>query len=158
MHQRNNTGAFAPHARLARRFFWASVTLALATVAYTGSLPDKTASVLRETARVEEARTEDEPPSYKAVYAYVTGYNTVEAQTDATPCLSASGDDICGRSDVVACPRHLPLGTVVEIDGKTYTCLDRTNAKYNDRFDISCDKDFSCPAQVTGWKEVRVYE
>lgn len=91
------------------------------------------------------------------VQAHVTGYNTVAWQTDSTPCISASGDNICGRTDVVACPSHVPLGTVVEIDGSLYTCLDRTAEKYNGRYDISCDKDFECPHLVTGFKSVLVY-
>jgi len=95
---------------------------------------------------------------YKTLQAYVTGYNTVPEQTDATPCISATGDDICGRSDVVACPRSIELGTKVEIDGKRYVCLDRTAKKFNNRFDISCDKDMTCPYEVTGHKEVRIYE
>lgn len=91
-------------------------------------------------------------------YAHVTGYNTVPEQTDSTPCIAASGDDICGRDDVIACPRALPLGTVVEIDGKDYICLDRLAPKYDHRYDISCDKDETCPATVTGYKQVIIKE
>lgn len=86
--------------------------------------------------------------------AFVTGYNTVPEQTDSTPCISATQDNICGREDVVACPYDIPLGTTVYIDGKEYQCLDRTHRKFNGRFDISCDKDFECPYVVTGNKEV----
>lgn len=93
-----------------------------------------------------------------ALNAYVTGYNTVPEQTDATPCIAASGDNICGRRDVVACPTYLPLGTRVEIDSKVYTCLDRTAEKYDGRYDISCDKDTACPKRVTGHKTVLVYK
>jgi len=91
------------------------------------------------------------------VEAHVTGYNTVVAQTDSTPCIAASGDNICGRDDVVACPTNVPLYTKVEIEGKQYTCLDRTAGKYDGRYDISCDKDFECPREVTGVKQVLVY-
>jgi len=91
--------------------------------------------------------------AYAATY-YVTGYNTVPEQTDSTPCIAASGDNICGRTDVVACPRAIPLGTIIEIDGKDYTCLDRLAEKYDNRIDISCDKDRACPDTVTGHKEV----
>ncbi len=97
------------------------------------------------------------PPSYREVQAYVTGYNTVAAQTDSDPCTAASGANICGRRDAVACPRHIGLGTVVEIKGTTYVCEDRLAKKYNRQFDISCDKDTSCPNQVTGWATIRVY-
>lgn len=99
------------------------------------------------------------PPerAYRQITAKITGYNTVPEQTDSTPCLAASGKDICGRTDAVACPRSIKLGTVVEIAGKKYICEDRTASKYNDRFDISCDKDRSCPGKVTGRKEVKIY-
>ena len=42
------------------------------------------------------------PPAAQLLKAYVTGYNTVTEQTSPTPCISASGDNICGRTDVVA--------------------------------------------------------
>jgi hypothetical protein len=97
------------------------------------------------------------PPSYDAIRAFVTGYNTVIAQTDDTPCIAASGANICGRRDAVACPRDIDLGTVVEIRGTTYVCEDRTARKYNARFDISCDKNASCPYDVAGWTIVKIY-
>lgn len=93
---------------------------------------------------------------FEIVDAYVTGYNTVESQTDSTPCIAASGDNICGRDDVIACPRHIPLHTEVVIDGNTYVCLDRLAPKYDMRFDVSCDKDMDCPNKVTGFKKVYI--
>src|ERR1051326_7695321 len=91
------------------------------------------------------------------VHAYVTGYNTVPGQTDDTPCIAASGANICGRHDAVACPRQIGLGTVVEIRGTTYVCEDRTARKFNSRFDISCDKNTTCPNEVAGWAIVKIY-
>lgn len=87
---------------------------------------------------------------------HVTGYNTVPEQTDSTPCIAASGADICGRTDVVACPRALALGTEVEIDGKVYVCEDRLALKYDHRIDVSCDKNTKCPAAVSGYKVVKI--
>jgi hypothetical protein len=87
----------------------------------------------------------------------VTGYNTVPGQTDDTPCIAASGANICGRTDAVACPRRLGLGTVLQIRGMLYVCQDRLAKKYDSRFDISCDKDTNCPPQVTGWVTIRVF-
>ena len=75
------------------------------------------------------------------VVATVTGYNTVHAQTDNDPCISASGHNICGRKNVVACPRSIPLETWIIIDGKYYQCLDRMNKRFENNFDISFDKD-----------------
>jgi hypothetical protein len=101
----------------------------------------------------------DPSPSYHHdVRAFVTGYNTVPGQTDSTPCIGASGVNICGRRDAVACPRRISLGTIIEIRGETYVCEDRLAKKYDDRFDISCDKDMQCPYQVAGWVTIKVYD
>jgi hypothetical protein len=96
-------------------------------------------------------------PTGKVITAMITGYNTVEAQTDSTPC-NAAGGNICGRRDTVACPRSIALHTWIEIDGNRYECMDRTAPKFNNRFDISCDKDMSCPARLTGRKHVFILE
>lgn len=97
------------------------------------------------------------PTLHHELRAYVTGYNTTPGQTDSTPCIAASGANICGRRDAVACPRRIDLGTTVEINGSTYVCEDRLAKKFDDRFDISCDKDTNCPPTVTGWATVKVY-
>ena len=101
---------------------------------------------------------QEEPARKLDLYieTYVTGYNTVAQQTDDTPCIAASGSNICGRRDAVACPPLLKLGTAVEINGKEYICEDRTARKFRDRFDINCDKDKSCPYRVAGWRSVKV--
>ncbi len=36
----------------------------------------------------------------------------------------------------VACPRNIHLGTRVRIENIVYSCDDRTNLRYNSRFDI----------------------
>ena len=75
-------------------------------------------------------------------YAYITAYNLVPSQTDDSPCWA---DDyyICGRRDIIACPRKYPKKTLFRIDGVTYECLDRTALKYDGRIDISFDKDIA---------------
>lgn len=100
----------------------------------------------------KKIKVEIEP---ETIEAFVTGYNTVPEQTDSTPCLASAGN-ICGRRDVVACPRSLPLNTSVKIREKVYVCMDRLHKKYDNRFDISCDKDFKCPYQVTGTTTVTI--
>ena len=64
----------------------------------------------------------------------ITGYSSETSQTDETPFLTASQTSV--RKGIIACPRNLAFGTVVEIEGIKYTCEDRMNQKYNDRFDI----------------------
>src|SRR5947207_13766308 len=98
------------------------------------------------------------PSFHHDVRAYVTGYNTVAGQTDSTPCIAASTANICGRKDAVACPRHISLGTTVEIRGATYVCEDRLAKKFDTRFDISCDKDTACPYKVAGWTDIKVFD
>ena len=95
-------------------------------------------------------------PLLQDLRAFVTGYNTVAGQTDDTPCIAASLAYICGRTDAVACPRRISLGTYLEIRGAIYVCEDRLAKKYDARFDISCDKDTDCPGKVTGWTVIRV--
>jgi hypothetical protein len=97
------------------------------------------------------------PNPFRDVNAYVTGYNTTPGQTDDTPCIAASGANICGRTDAVACPRRIGFGTILQIRGMLYICEDRLAKKYDSRFDISCDKNTDCPPQVTGWTKIRVF-
>jgi len=49
-------------------------------------------------------------------------------------CAMASGKR--AYIGAVACPRHIELATRVMIDGKTYTCEDRTAKRYDGRYDI----------------------
>src|SRR5881392_1285736 len=60
----------------------------------------------------DKALTQPAPPPKPDIYVetYVTGYNTVPGQTDHTPCIAASGANICGRRDAIACPPLLPSG------------------------------------------------
>ena len=79
----------------------------------------------------------------ETIEAKVTAYNTVAAQTDASPCIAANGKNICGKDNIVACPSKYPLGTLVEIQDKVYECQDRMAEQYRNenRFDISMDKN-----------------
>lgn len=144
-------------------FIWALVITAITIFAFWAPYPpSEEATVQKEPIKVPhvveiaEALEDEKEPDMEEVTAKVTGYNTVPAQTDSTPCIAASGDNICGRDDVLACPRHYPLYSKFLIEGKEYTCLDRTALKYNERFDISCDKDFACPYEVHGVKKVYI--
>jgi len=75
------------------------------------------------------------------IISIITAYNTVIEQTAGDPCISASGDNICGMKNIAACPRRIELGTWINIDGEYYQCLDRLASKYDNRFDICFDKD-----------------
>jgi len=75
-----------------------------------------------------------ELPNHTTITATITGYNAEVGQTDATPNIMASGKNV--YVGAIACPRKYPFGTKVEIDGIIYTCEDRLNIKYDNRFDI----------------------
>lgn len=64
----------------------------------------------------------------------VTAYSSEVGQTDSTPFLTASGQRV--RDGIIACPRHLPFGTMVEIQGKVFICEDRMNIRYTNNYDI----------------------
>ena len=135
---------------------------------YVDSIQSSESSVVSQ-----EIITVDEPNgdiAFSTLNATITAFNTVEEQTDDRPCESASGDWICGRTDVVACPPHIPFHTWVEIPIgidqvfgatiiKRFECLDRTASKYSDRFDISYDKDIQ-GALIFGRQtlEVKIYK
>ena len=60
--------------------------------------------------------------------AIITAYSSEESQTDSTPFLTASQKQV--QEGFIACPRKYPFGTRVEIAGRTYTCEDRKNIRY----------------------------
>lgn len=68
------------------------------------------------------------------IQATVTAYSSSPDETDDTPFITASGTST--RIGVAACPRWLAFGTEIAIGGNPYTCLDRMNQKYGERFDI----------------------
>jgi len=80
-------------------------------------------------------------PETTTMKMYVTAYNSTSGQTDETPCIAASGYNLCkhDKENVVA-TNLLPFGTKVkfpELDpDKTYTVVDRMHERYNARMDI----------------------
>ena len=69
----------------------------------------------------------------KHITAEVTAYSEFDS-CHYPNCVMASGKR--AYVGAIACPRNIPLGTKVVIDGAEYTCEDRT-AKYLDgRYDI----------------------
>jgi hypothetical protein len=117
-----------------------------------------TTSAEKDPCLLNDVYCEGEIIPYEIKGATITGFNTVEWQTDETPCIAAGGN-ICGKDHVVACPRSIPLGTRVSIAGIDYTCLDRLALKYDARFDISFDKDIEAAIKFGKQKHnVKVYE
>ncbi|NQU18163.1 MAG: 3D domain-containing protein, partial [Candidatus Saganbacteria bacterium] len=77
--------------------------------------------------------------SYRVVKSGIvmaTAYNSLAAQTDSTPWITAAGTRC--REGVIA-SNFLPFGTKVMIDGfgsQIFTVEDRMNRRYKKRIDI----------------------
>lgn len=71
----------------------------------------------------------------------ITAYTSDVAQTDETPCITASGLNLCKRNteDIVAA-NFLPIGTRVRIPDlygdRVFYVQDRMNARYDQHLDI----------------------
>lgn len=68
------------------------------------------------------------------LYTKVTAYSDYGDGCDDDECITASG--VKAYVGSVACPRKIPFGTHVLIDGKEYTCEDRMALKHDGWFDI----------------------
>jgi 3D (Asp-Asp-Asp) domain-containing protein len=90
-------------------------------------------------------------------YSYITAYNVgVVAQTDDTPCIGASGDDLCKmveRGYNICAANFVKLGTYLEIeDIGSCIVLDRMNSRYNGttRIDFAMGPDKITEAKQFG--------
>ncbi|MCX6785850.1 MAG: hypothetical protein NTZ18_03315 [Candidatus Komeilibacteria bacterium] len=80
------------------------------------------------------------------IKARVTAYNSLPGQTDNTPCITASGLNVCeraqnGREDIVATNiKNLPFGTRIKIPelfgDKVFIVADRMNPRFAKSVDI----------------------
>ena len=71
--------------------------------------------------------------------ATFTAYNAVPEQTDSTPCITASGYNICDQETLpkIVASNKYKFGTILDIEGfGRYTVEDRTATKYKDRIDM----------------------
>lgn len=76
----------------------------------------------------------------------VTAYNVgVRAQTSDTPCIGASGRDLCelvARNVKVCAANFVPFGTILEIDAwGECIVLDRMHPRFSHRVDIAMSDD-----------------
>ncbi len=72
----------------------------------------------------------------------VTAYNAGDPyQTDSTPCISASGDNICNllaQGQIIFASNEFPIGTKLYVEGiGEGTVLDRMNRRYKTRIDVA---------------------
>ncbi|PIZ99024.1 MAG: hypothetical protein COX77_02740 [Candidatus Komeilibacteria bacterium CG_4_10_14_0_2_um_filter_37_10] len=79
----------------------------------------------------------------QSVKITVTAYTSQIAQTDNSPCITASGLDVCQRNaeDIIATNyRYLPFGTLVRFPDlfgdKIFQVHDRMNKRYQQHADV----------------------
>lgn len=95
----------------------------------------------------------------KPLTAPLTMYNAGDpSQTDGSPCISASGDNICtliAQGTNVCAANFLPLGTEIEIEGLgKCLVLDRMARRFSDRIDWARPADEHAQAVKWGIKTV----
>ena len=73
---------------------------------------------------------------YRKIKVTITAYNSLPAQTDSTPCITANGFNVCehGLEDTIAA-NFLPFGTKVRIPelfgDRIFIVRDRMNPRYS---------------------------
>ena len=114
----------------------------------------------REESMVRQTNVHYYPSFRYSTLACISGYSSVETCPDGK-CITASGKE--ADKYLIACPYHIPLGSVVKIKGiGRFTCADRTaywiQEKYGDTFDLWFGDDYE-GAREFGRKylEVEVY-
>jgi 3D (Asp-Asp-Asp) domain-containing protein len=91
----------------------------------------------------------------------VTAYNAGDPrQTDDTPCISASGENICkalAKGQKRCAANFVPLGSHLHVE-KIGVCLvtDRTNKRYRNRVDIAMQRDEYHKARRFGRQKLTV--
>lgn len=74
------------------------------------------------------------------IQATVFAYTAIQALTDSTPCITASGYNACIGTKKIVANNCLEFGTKVTIQGIDYEVQDRMNERYGCKdFDILMD-------------------
>ena len=110
-------------------------------------------------AKIEQLETpgilvEEKKPPMLVIVTMYTSWETCYK----TDCIMASGKK--AYIGAIACPRAISFNTKVVIEGKTYTCEDRTHIRFDGRYDIfnGYGKDKYNEAIKFGKKNLTVYK
>lgn len=91
--------------------------------------------------QIQQFVKDNNPPKVQTLKLIVTAYSSTPEETDSTPCIAASGYDLCRHDleNVVAC-NFLPIGTKIKIPEldpyQVYTVVDRMHERFNSRLDL----------------------
>ena len=88
----------------------------------------------------------------------ITAYNALSYQTDNSPCISASGMNICEAGELIcACPREFEFGTEFFINDRWWNCQDRMAKRYREKNHIDILMKTVEEAKAWGVKQLEVY-
>lgn len=126
-------------------FKYGAVAVALVGVIPTTAIAEPSigtsgSQALSEAAAVIADNSFKKPKEVRMVVT-VTAYNSLENQTDDTPCIPASGYNLCeANTENAVAANFLPLGAKIKIPAlfgdRIFTVHDRTARKYGDRVDV----------------------
>ena len=94
---------------------------------------------LEQTTTEQSVEIENDLATKYTKHVVVTAYNSVPWQTDASPCISADGSNICQLKEKgeQSCAAALPFGTKVNIPGfGVCTVRDRLAPRFSNRIDL----------------------
>jgi 3D (Asp-Asp-Asp) domain-containing protein len=107
----------------------------ISSFAYFQLEPDNFVDQIQQFTKINNT---DEP---RIIKLYVTAYTSAAAETDTTPCIAASGYNLCQHDlENVVASNFLPFGAKIkfpELDPEqVYTVVDRMHERYDSRIDI----------------------
>jgi len=101
-----------------------------------------------------KALSADKVEKYSKINAVVTAY--CPNSCDDPDCIMANGEK--AYYGAAACPRAIPFGTKIKVDGYEFVCKDRLARKYDDRFDIFMDDCENARLSGKHNEEVIIYQ
>lgn len=91
--------------------------------------------VFQNVSRIEKVHAKQPKEQKEMKNTLKATFTAYSAGDGFTPSLiMASGKKV--YVGAMACPRSLPIGTVIEVHGKKYTCEDRMAKRFDGNFDI----------------------
>lgn len=119
------------------------------------------ATVWAEAIKPIEVKVIEKVETIEYAYRQVTKYNAGDPyQTDNTPCIGASGDNICtliAQGKSVCAANFVPFHTILSINGYgECEVLDRMNSRYPQNVDIAMPADKKAEAIKWGAPMMKV--
>jgi len=120
-----------------------ALMLASLAIGFTGTRLEREASAniaptihARKSAKIDQTKAIDQIPVSRGVIRTITMYTSREQETDASPCISADGTNICQVSYNVCASNAHKIGQRLKIEGLGECIVkDRMNRRYTNSVD-----------------------